>query len=36
MAMAMLLVATAMLVAPLVMVAPKAVEIVRSLTGMLY
>ena len=36
MAMAMLLVATAMLVAPLVMVAPKAVEIVRILTGMLY
>ena len=36
MAMALLLVATAMLVAPLLMVAPKAVEIVRILTGMLY
>lgn len=36
MAMALLLVATAMLVAPLVMVAPKAVEIVRILTDMLY
>jgi len=36
MAMAMLLVATAMLVAPLAMVAPRAVEIVRLLTGLLY
>jgi hypothetical protein len=35
-AMAMLLVATAMLVAPLAMVAPKAVELVRILTGLLY
>jgi len=36
MAMAMLLVATTMLVAPLAMVAPRAVEIVRILTGLLY
>jgi len=36
MAMAMLLVATAMLVAPLVMVAPKAVELVRIISGLLY
>ena len=36
MAMAMLLVATAMLVAPLAIVAPKAVELVRILTGLLY
>ncbi len=36
MAMALLLVATAMLVAPLAMVAPRAGEIVRILTGMLY
>jgi hypothetical protein len=35
-AMAMLLVATTMLVAPLAMVAPRAVEIVRILTGLLY
>lgn len=35
-AMAMLLVATAMLVAPLAMAAPKAVELVRILTGLLY
>jgi hypothetical protein len=32
----MLLVATTMLVAPLAMVAPRAVEIVRILTGLLY
>ncbi|MGB2823138.1 MAG: hypothetical protein WBF17_19290, partial [Phycisphaerae bacterium] len=36
MAMALLLVAAAMLVAPLAMVAPRAGEIVRILTGMLY
>ena len=36
MAMALLLVATAMLVAPLAMAAPRAAEIVRMLTGMLY
>ena len=36
MAMALLLVATAMLVAPLALVAPRAGEIVRLLTGMLY
>lgn len=36
MTMALLLVAAAMLVAPLVMVAPRAGEIVRILTGMLY
>jgi hypothetical protein len=34
--MALLLVAAAMLVAPLAMVAPRAGEIVRILTGMLY
>ena len=36
MTMALLLVATAMLVAPLLLVAPRAGEIVRILTGMLY
>ena len=35
-AMAMLLVATAMFVAPLAMAAPKAVELVRIITGLLY
>ncbi|MCD6303858.1 MAG: hypothetical protein J7M21_02730 [Planctomycetes bacterium] len=36
MAMALLLVATAMLIAPLVLVAPRAGEIVRIISGMLY